>query len=191
MGPSYADSRRHGSGGRSPISSNSTPWSRAGGQRGGGLIGGHHGRRRGARHRDEAEEDLLNIVGVGDTVSMTRRIWTAFRRVRCGLVVTLVNTPDRVDGDLAVRGTIGQYPALAVLMPITAAMGGKCRCPGHYRHGPALATRTSRRPAIYGASSARNCWVGLMNACVFAAILGTLARSGSAMSSSASCWPAP
>ena len=72
---------------------------------------------------DEAEEDLLNIVGVGDTDFNDPAHMTAFRRVRW-LVVTLINTLIASMVISRFEGTIGQFPALAVLMPITAAMGG-------------------------------------------------------------------
>src|SRR4030095_7161167 len=47
----------------------------------------------------------------------------AFRRVQW-LVVTLINTLIASIVISRFEGTIGQYPSLAVLMPITAAMGG-------------------------------------------------------------------
>ncbi len=122
---------------------------------------------------DEAEEDLLNIVGVGDTDFHDPAHLTAFRRVRW-LVVTLVNTLIASMVISRFEGTIGQYPALAVLMPITAAMGGNAGVQVITVTVRALATKditpTSNVRRIIG----KELLVGLMNACVFAAILGTL-----------------
>lgn len=122
---------------------------------------------------DEAEEDLLNIVGVGDTDFNDPAHLTAFRRVRW-LVVTLVNTLIASMVISRFEGTIGQYPALAVLMPITAAMGGNAGVQVITVTVRALATKditpTSNLRRIIG----KELLVGLMNACVFAAILGTL-----------------
>jgi magnesium transporter len=122
---------------------------------------------------DEAEEDLLNIVGVGDTDFNDPAHLTAFRRVRW-LVVTLINTLIASMVISRFEGTIGQYPALAVLMPITAAMGGNAGVQVITVTVRALATKditpTSNLKRIIG----KELLVGLMNACVFAVILGTL-----------------
>jgi magnesium transporter len=122
---------------------------------------------------EEAEEDLLNIVGVGDTDFHDPAHITAFRRVRW-LVVTLVNTLIASMVISRFEGTIGQYPSLAVLMPITAAMGGNA--------GVQVITVTVRALATKEITPNSNVWriigkellVGLMNACIFAMILGTL-----------------
>jgi magnesium transporter len=122
---------------------------------------------------EEAEEDLLNIVGVGATDFHDPAHITAFRRVQW-LVVTLINTLIASVVISRFEGTIGQYPSLAVLMPITAAMGGNA--------GVQVITVTVRALATKEITPNSNVWriigkellVGLMNACVFAAILGTL-----------------
>jgi magnesium transporter len=122
---------------------------------------------------EEAEEDLLNIVGVGDTDFHDPAHITAFRRVQW-LVVTLINTLIASVVISRFEGTIGQYPSLAVLMPITAAMGGNA--------GVQVITVTVRALATKEITPNSNVWriiskellVGFMNACVFAAILGTL-----------------
>lgn len=122
---------------------------------------------------DEAEEDLLNIVGVGDTDFNDPAHLTAFRRVRW-LVVTLINTLIASMVISRFEGTIGHFPALAVLMPITAAMGGNAGVQVITVTVRALATKditpTSNLKRIIG----KELLVGLMNACVFAVILGTL-----------------
>jgi magnesium transporter len=122
---------------------------------------------------EEAEEDLLNIVGVGATDFHDPAHITAFRRVQW-LVVTLINTLIASVVISRFEGTIGQYPSLAVLMPITAAMGGNA--------GVQVITVTVRALATKEITPNSNVWriigkellVGFMNACVFAAILGTL-----------------
>jgi magnesium transporter len=122
---------------------------------------------------EEAEEDLLNIVGVGATDFHDPAHVTAFRRVQW-LVVTLINTLIASVVISRFEGTIGQYPSLAVLMPITAAMGGNA--------GVQVITVTVRALATKEITPNSNVWriigkellVGFMNACVFAAILGTL-----------------
>jgi magnesium transporter len=122
---------------------------------------------------EEAEEDLLNIVGVGATDFHDPAHTTAFRRIQW-LVVTLINTLIASVVISRFEGTIGQYPSLAVLMPITAAMGGNA--------GVQVITVTVRALATKEITANSNVWriiskellVGLMNACIFAAILGTL-----------------
>jgi magnesium transporter len=122
---------------------------------------------------EEAEEDLLNIVGVGATDFHDPAHITAFRRIQW-LVVTLINTLIASVVISRFEGTIGQYPSLAVLMPITAAMGGNA--------GVQVITVTVRALATKEITANSNVWriiskellVGLMNACIFAAILGTL-----------------
>ena len=122
---------------------------------------------------EEAEEDLLNIVGVGDTDFHDPAHITAFRRVQW-LVVTLINTLIASMVISRFEGTIGQFPSLAVLMPITAAMGGNA--------GVQVITVTVRALATKEITANSNVWriiskellVGLMNACIFASILGTL-----------------
>lgn len=122
---------------------------------------------------DEAEEDLLNIVGVGDTDFHDPAHLTAFRRVRW-LVVTLINTLIASMVISRFEGTIGQYPALAVLMPITAAMGGNAGVQVITVTVRALATKDITQNSNLRRIIGKELLVGLMNACVFAAILGTL-----------------
>ena len=121
----------------------------------------------------EAEEDLLNIVGVGDTEFHDPAHTTAFRRIQW-LVVTLINTLIASVVISRFEGTIGQFPSLAVLMPITAAMGGNA--------GVQVITVTVRALATRDITHNSNVWriigkelvVGFINACIFATILGTL-----------------
>jgi magnesium transporter len=89
-------------------------------------------------------------------------------------VVTLINTLIASVVISRFEGTIGAYPSLAVLMPITAAMGGNA--------GVQVITVTVRALATKDITQNSNLWriiskellVGFMNACIFALILGTL-----------------
>lgn len=122
---------------------------------------------------EEAEEDLLNIVGVSDTDFHAPAYKTAFLRVRW-LVVTLINTLIASFVISRFEGTIGHYPALAVLMPITAAMGGNAGVQVITVTVRALATRDITPNSNVMRLIGKELAVGFMNAIVFAVILGTL-----------------
>ncbi|WP_374656576.1 magnesium transporter [Dongia sp.] len=122
---------------------------------------------------EEAEEDLLNIVGVSDTDFHAPAYKTAYLRVRW-LVVTLVNTLIASFVISRFEGTIGHYPALAVLMPITAAMGGNAGVQVITVTVRALATRDITPNSNVMRLIGKELAVGFMNAIIFAAILGTL-----------------
>lgn len=122
---------------------------------------------------EEAEEDLLNIVGVSDTDFHAPAYKTAFLRVRW-LVVTLINTLIASFVISRFEGTIGQYPALAVLMPITAAMGGNAGVQVITVTVRALATKEITPTSNVMRLIAKELAVGFMNAIVFAIILGSL-----------------
>jgi magnesium transporter len=122
---------------------------------------------------EEAEEDLLNIVGVGATDFHDPAHITAFRRIQW-LVVTLINTLIASVVISRFEGTIGQYPSLAVLMPITAAMGGNAGVQVITVTVRALATKEITQNSNVWRIIAKELLVGFMNACIFAVILGTL-----------------
>jgi magnesium transporter len=122
---------------------------------------------------EEAEEDLLNIVGVGDTDFHDPPHTTAFRRVQW-LVVTLINTLIASFVISRFEGTIGRFPSLAVLMPITAAMGGNAGVQVITVTVRALATKDITPNSDVLRIIVKELLVGLINACVFAAILGTV-----------------
>jgi magnesium transporter len=123
---------------------------------------------------EEAEEDLLKVVGVSDTDFQASAPLIAWRRVRW-LVVTLINTLIAATVISRFQDTIQHVVALAVLMPIVAAMGGNA--------GVQVITVTVRALATRDITPTSNVWriigkemlVGLMNALVFAAILGSIA----------------
>jgi magnesium transporter len=122
---------------------------------------------------EEAEEDFLHLAGVSDSDVFLPAIATARQRLRW-LVVTLINT---IIASLVIsqfEATIQQVVALAVLMPIVAAMGGNA--------GMQVVTVTVRALAtkeITAGNTLRVVWkevrVGFINGIVFALIMGTLA----------------
>jgi|JI10StandDraft_1071094.scaffolds.fasta_scaffold56500_2 magnesium transporter len=122
---------------------------------------------------EEAEEDLLNIVGVSDTDFHAPAYKTAYLRVRW-LVVTLINTLIASFVISRFEDTIGHYPALAVLMPITAAMGGNAGVQVITVTVRALATKEITPSSNVLRLVGKELAVGFMNAIVFAVILGTL-----------------
>ena len=72
---------------------------------------------------EETEEDLMGLGGVGESDFHAPALVTAWRRIRW-LVVTLINTLIASSVISQFDATIQQIVALAVLMPIVAAMGG-------------------------------------------------------------------
>lgn len=123
---------------------------------------------------EEAEEDLMKIVGASDTDFHAPPHIIAWQRVRW-LVVTLVNTMIAATVISQFQETIQHTVALAVLMPIVAAMGGNAGVQVITVTVRALATRDitpqSNLPRIIG----KELIVGFLNALVFAAILGVIA----------------
>lgn len=123
---------------------------------------------------EEAEEDLMSLAGVGDTDFHAPPVETAWRRIRW-LVVTLINTLIASTVISQFDATIEQLVALAILMPIVAAMGGNA--------GMQVVTVTVRALATRDLTPGSNVWrvvlkelmVGSMNAAVFALIMGTIA----------------
>lgn len=123
---------------------------------------------------EEAEEDLMGLAGVGDTDFHAPAFETAWRRLRW-LVVTLVNTLIAATVISQFDATIEQLVALAILMPIVAAMGGNA--------GMQVVTVTVRALATRDLNPRSNIWravlkemvVAAMNASVFSLIMGTIA----------------
>ena len=72
---------------------------------------------------EETEEDLMSLSGVGESDFHASALETAWRRMRW-LFVTLINTIIAATVISQFDATIEQIVALAVLMPIVAAMGG-------------------------------------------------------------------
>src|SRR5690554_6428979 len=122
---------------------------------------------------EEAEEDLLRLGGVGDADIGEGAMATAPRRIRW-LLVTLFNT---IVASLVISrfaGTIEEIVALAILMPIVAAMGGNAGMQVVTVTVRALATR-ALNPRNTMKVVGKEMVVGLANGLVFASIMGTIA----------------
>ncbi|BBK43901.1 magnesium transporter MgtE [Allostella vacuolata] len=122
---------------------------------------------------EEAEEDLMRLGRVGETNVNASVLGTARTRIRW-LLITLVNTLIASTVISQFEATIERLVALAVLMPIVAAMGGnagmqvvtvvvRALATGD------LATDNVRRVIL------KELGVGIINGMVFASILGTVA----------------
>jgi len=123
---------------------------------------------------EEAEEDLMKIVGASDTDFHAPPHIIAWQRVRW-LVVTLINTMIAATVISQFQDTIKHTVALAVLMPIVAAMGGNAGVQVITVTVRALATRDITPQSNLLRIVGKELVVGLLNALVFAAILGVLA----------------
>jgi magnesium transporter len=121
----------------------------------------------------ETEEDLMALHGVGETDFHASAFVTAWRRMRW-LGVTLVNTVIAAAVISRFQATIEELVALAVLMPIVAAMGGNA--------GMQVVTVTVRALATRDLTPGSNVWrtvgkeavVALLNAVLFAALMGAI-----------------
>ena len=123
--------------------------------------------------REEAEEDILRLGGVGDEELSDSVLDTA----RSRFVWLLINLGTAVLASVIIGlfdATIQEMVALAVLMPIVASMGGNAATQTMTVAVRALATReidiyNARRIII------RETAVGLLNGVVFAVVTGLLA----------------
>jgi magnesium transporter len=123
---------------------------------------------------EEAEEDLMKIVGASDTDFHAPPHIIAWQRVRW-LIVTLINTMIAATVISQFQDTIQHTVALAVLMPIVAAMGGNAGVQVITVTVRALATRDITPQSNVLRIIGKELVVALLNALVFAAILGVLA----------------
>ena len=123
---------------------------------------------------EEAEEDLMKIVGASDTDFHAAPHVIAWQRVRW-LVVTLINTMIAATVISQFQETIENLVALAVLMPIVAAMGGNAGVQVITVTVRALATRDITPQSNVLRIVGKELMVGFLNALVFAAILGLVA----------------
>ncbi|WP_255448448.1 magnesium transporter [Telmatospirillum sp. J64-1] len=122
---------------------------------------------------EEAADDMLRLAGVGDTDLFAPATTTAMRRIRW-LVITLCNTILASYVISHFEATIEQIVALAVLMPIVAAMGGNAGMQVVTVTVRALATKELGHGNV-GRVVAKELAVGGMNGLVFAAIMGSIA----------------
>ena len=123
--------------------------------------------------REEAEEDILRLAGVGDEELSDSVLDTA----RSRFVWLLINLGTAVLASVIIGlfdATIQQMVALAVLMPIVASMGGNAATQTMTVAVRALATREID---IYNARRiiTRETAVGLLNGVMFALVTGALA----------------
>ncbi len=123
---------------------------------------------------EEAEEDLMRIVGASDTDFHAPAHLIAWQRVRW-LVVTLINTMIAATVISQFQDTIQHLVALAVLMPIVAAMGGNAGVQVITVTVRALATREITPQSNLLRIVGKELVVGFLNAIVFAVILGVVA----------------
>jgi magnesium transporter len=122
---------------------------------------------------EEAEEDLMAIARVGESDFHVPAHQTALRRIKW-LVVTLVNTVLAASVISRFEATIEQLVALAVLMPIVAAMGGNAGMQVVTVAVRALATRDlSQANAVRVLGKEMS--VALINSLVFALVMGAVA----------------
>lgn len=122
---------------------------------------------------EEVEEDMLRLAGVEEGGVNERALSTVVRRTRW-LFVTLVNTLIASFVISHFERTIEEIVALAILMPIVAAMGGNAGMQVVTVMVRALATReltSSNAARVVGKEVA----VGVVNGVVFAGILGGVA----------------
>jgi magnesium transporter len=122
---------------------------------------------------EEAEEDLMAIARVGESDFHVPAHQTALRRIKW-LIVTLVNTMLAASVISRFEATIEQLVALAVLMPIVAAMGGNAGMQVVTIAVRALATRDlsqANAVRVLGKEMA----VALINSLVFALVMGAVA----------------
>ena len=122
---------------------------------------------------EEAAEDLLHLGGVSEAALHASPMRTAVRRQKW-LGVTLVNT---ILASLVIsffENSIQELVALAILMPIVAAMGGNAGMQVVTIVVRALATR-QLTASNAGRIVAKELLVGILNGITFAAILSLLA----------------
>jgi len=122
----------------------------------------------------ETEEDLMGLGGVGEADFHAPAMTTAWRRLRW-LGVTFLNTLIASAVISRFDATIEKLVALAILMPIVAAMGGNA--------GMQVVTVTVRALATRDLTPGSNLWrsvrkemlVAAANAGLFALVMGAIA----------------
>jgi magnesium transporter len=123
---------------------------------------------------EEAEEDLMGLGGVGESDFHAPPLITAWRRLRW-LIVTFINTLIAATVISRFDATIQQIVALAILMPIVAAMGGNAGMQVVTVTVRALATRDLTPGSNILRTIVKELSVNALNAVVFALIMGAVA----------------
>lgn len=122
---------------------------------------------------EEAEEDIMLLSRVTESDFYEPLLSTSYSRIRW-LMISLVNTLLAVTVISQFQSTIEKMVALAVLMPINAAMSGNAGMQVVTVAVRAIATRE-----LGGANMNRAIWkeilVGLINGVVFGGIMGAIA----------------
>jgi magnesium transporter len=121
---------------------------------------------------EEAAEDIRLLAGVGEEAISDTVFQTSRSRVPW-LLVNLVTAVIAASVIALFDGTIEQMVALAVLMPIVASMGGNAGTQTMTVTVRALATR-DLVPFNASRTILREFWVGIVNGCIFALLLGVL-----------------
>ncbi|PKP78654.1 MAG: magnesium transporter [Alphaproteobacteria bacterium HGW-Alphaproteobacteria-3] len=121
---------------------------------------------------EEAAEDIRLLAGVGEEAISDSVFQTSRSRVPW-LLVNLVTAVIAASVIALFDGTIEQMVALAVLMPIVASMGGNAGTQTMTVTVRALATR-DLVPFNASRTILREFWVGTVNGCFFALLLGVL-----------------
>ncbi len=123
--------------------------------------------------KDEAEEDIHRLGGVGDESISD----TVLRTTGSRFVWLLLNLATAILASLVISmfdATIQQMVALAVLMPIVASMGGNAGTQSMTVAVRALATK-DLGPVNAARVITREALVGLLNGFLFAIIIGSVA----------------
>ncbi|MBA3813849.1 MAG: magnesium transporter [Alphaproteobacteria bacterium] len=122
---------------------------------------------------EAAEEDIMHLARVNESDFFEPLLSTSYSRIGW-LMITLLNTLMAVTVISQFQHTIEKMVALAVLMPISAAMSGNA--------GMQVVTVTVRAIAnreLGGSNMKRAIWketfVGLINGVVFGAMMGSIA----------------
>jgi len=122
---------------------------------------------------EEAEEDIMKMAGVSETDLYARPVETARRRFHW-LFVTLLNNILAAIVISQFQTTIDHMVALAVLMPIVAAMGGNAGMQTVTVIVRAYATKELPAGSMLRLVS-KEAFVGILNGLGFAAVMGTIA----------------
>lgn len=122
---------------------------------------------------EEAEKDIMNLARVTESDFYEPLLSTSYARIRW-LLITLINTLLAATVISQFQPTIHKMVALAVLMPICAAMGGNAGMQVVTVTVRALATR-ELGVANMSRAIRKEVLVGLINGIVFGGIMGTIA----------------
>jgi len=124
--------------------------------------------------RDEGDRSLMNMAGLDEEEDLFAPVLAASRRRALWLAANLATAFVAAWVIGRFEGTIRELVALAVLMPVVASMGGIA--------GSQTLTIVIRGLALgqigaanFGALISRELWVGLINAAMWAAVVGLVA----------------